>query len=529
MKTQSQRSLHLESGGNLADFPMRSAVRSGKPKFISDHYRSALRTKVRIISKKISRLFELFKANVLHYSAAARENAQLFLKETKTAGFTSTMDEYEKRKLGIFNLLNLFQYCTGLIVPAFLVVNESRINWLSSLVIIFPPMISVIVLFLNSRKKYDAAQLCYFILYPFFTSLVYLSGIDLGMELYFILYGILSVFFLKELGYIIFCLGFSMVNYYVIAVVLNGSVYNLKNTYHFLYLLNQLMAIGFIFYGLYLIKKENTEYQVGILDSNEKLEKLNREIQRQKEEITEKAILLEDQATLLKEMDSFKTRLFSIVSHDLKNPLYALRNLFVEIQQKRIPAKGVQKLIPQVIKDLNYTTGLTDNLLHWARSQMQAGSMMPQDLNVSALIEEIFQQQRLQAEIKGVKIVMQVTEPMFIHADRDMISLVIRNLLSNAIKFTPAEGTVTVGCNDLDTSVEIFVSDTGAGIPAEALEKLKKNDYFTTRGTANEPGTGLGLMLVKEFLVKNKGQLHIESTPGAGSTFSFALPKPKFD
>jgi signal transduction histidine kinase len=484
---------------------------------------------VKIPGQKEKFSFNKFRSGLIPLLSAIVNRFFQFLENIKSTGFSDSMDEYEKRKLGIFNLLNLFQYCTGLLVPVILIINEPGIAWFSDLVIIIPPLISIAVLYLNSKKKFDAALVTYFILYPFFSSLVYLNGINLGTELFFILYGILSVFFLKELSHIIFCIGFSMVNYFILAVVLSTYNYNLEYTSRFLYLLNQLLAIGFIFYGLYLylVKKENSDYQQGILRTNEMLERLNLEIQNQKEVITEKARLLEEQATQLKAMDNFKTRLFSIVSHDLKNPLYALRNLFSEIQQKQIPEKEIIKLIPQVIKDLNYTTGLTDNLLHWARSQMQASSMFPQELNVSALIEEVYQQQRLQAEIKGVNVLLQLKEPIVIYADRDMISLVIRNLLSNAIKFTPEGANVTIGVNELDTSVEIFISDQGEGLSSDALERIRRNDYFTTRGTANEPGTGLGLMLVKEFLVKNKGYLHIESTIGQGSTFSFTLPKPQ--
>jgi len=512
MKTRIPFSFFVHTVNSLAEPPATSNHRVSR--FVKKAYQKKQYFSAKYLSK------------IIPFLSAILSRFLQFLETIKSTGFSDTMDEYEKRKLGIFNLLNLFQYCTGLLVPVILIINEPGIAWFSDLVIIIPPLISIAVLYLNSKKKFDAALVTYFILYPFFSSLVYLNGINLGTELFFILYGILSVFFLKELSHIVFCIGFSMVNYFILAVVLSSYNYNLEYTSRFLYLLNQLLAIGFIFYGLYLVKKENSDYQLGILRTNEVLEKLNLEIQNQKEVITLKARLLEEQANQLQIMDNFKTRLFSIVSHDLKNPLYALRNLFIELQQKKIPEKEIIKLIPQVIKDLNYTTALTDNLLHWARSQMQASSMMPQVLNVSGLIEEIYQQQRLQAEIKGVKILMQVSEPVLIYADRDMISLVIRNLLSNAIKFTPEKGTVIIGVNELDTSVEVFISDQGAGITSDTLERIRQNDYFTTRGTANEPGTGLGLMLVKEFLAKNKGYLHIESSPGQGSTFSFTLPQP---
>src|SRR5438270_16371 len=105
-----------------------------------------------------------------------------------------------------------------------------------------------------------------------------------------------------------------------------------------------------------------------------------------------------------------------------------------------------------------------------------------------------------------------------------MINLVIRNLVSNAIKFTPPQGSVTIGAHRKGPFVEVYVQDSGLGIPPENLKKINENNYYTTKGTASESGTGLGLMLCKEFLVKNGGKMHIESEPGKGSIFSFTLP-----
>jgi two-component system, sensor histidine kinase and response regulator len=106
-----------------------------------------------------------------------------------------------------------------------------------------------------------------------------------------------------------------------------------------------------------------------------------------------------------------------------------------------------------------------------------------------------------------------------------MINLVLRNLLSNAIKFTPQMGSIELGVNDFEDFVEVYVQDSGAGISKDALKKINANNFYTTKGTASESGTGLGLMLCKEFLAKNGGHMHIESEVGSGTIFSFTLPK----
>ncbi|MFL5772420.1 MAG: sensor histidine kinase, partial [Flavisolibacter sp.] len=175
--------------------------------------------------------------------------------------------------------------------------------------------------------------------------------------------------------------------------------------------------------------------------------------------------------------------------------------------------------------DLNYTIGLMENLLQWSKTQMQASSVRPEEVDVSKMIIEVLQVLRLQAEAKQIYIESKNSAPVFVVADKDMVNLVLRNLLSNAIKFTPQQGTIEVGVNQLNSFVEVYVQDSGTGISKEALLKINENNFYTTKGTASESGTGLGLMLCKEFLAKNGGQMHIESEIGKGSVFSFTLPR----
>lgn len=464
----------------------------------------------------------LFSNNIksLVFPAGLRQFQHSFihrLDKFRTAGFTLGMDEYEKRKLGIFNQLNLFQLLTGIILPISVLFNAEKFSILSRLLVLLPCFISILVLYLNYCRKFDAAMLCYFILYPFLTSLAYINGMNLGVELFFMLYGILSVFFLQQISHMMFCIGFSMINYFMLAVVLKKYQFYLETANPVFYLINHLLAIAFIFYGLYLIKKENAGYQAGILSKNDELKQMNLEIQIQKEEIAEKA-------GQLNELNTFKNKLFSIISHDLKAPMYALRNLFQDIHKRKLPAEQIKRVIPDVINDLNYTTDLMENLLQWAKSQMQAGAVHRQDIDISGLIYETMQLHQLQAESKNIKIEGHFGNSVKAHADKDAVRLVLRNLLSNAIKFTPANGTVLLSVNETESFIEIFVKDEGIGISPEALEKIKGNNYYSTKGTSNEAGTGLGLMLCKEFLAKNGGELHIESKVGAGSTFSFTLP-----
>jgi two-component system, sensor histidine kinase and response regulator len=428
-----------------------------------------------------------------------------FHNSIKLIGAQGTTDDYEKRKLGIFNQLNFFQFVTGICIPLEGLFNNKLFPDWVFLVASLPALISLVVLWLNSQCKFEEALIFYFLFYPVVTSIVFMSGIDVGAELFFILYGILSVFFIQRISHMIFSVALSMVSYFMLAVVLKNHRYQLESTNMFLYLFHQFAGIVFIFYGLYLIKRENSSYQVSI---------------------AEKAALLEKQTQELTELNAVKNKLFSVIAHDLKMPMYALRNLFNNIQQQKLPAKDIKATLPDVINNLNYTTGLMENLLSWAKSQMQSETVKSQPLDIAAMIREVVQLLHLQAEAKQIRIEIEIPNPVLIMADKNMISLVIRNLLSNAIKFTPANGKIAVGVHEGPDGAEVLVKDSGTGISAEAMQKINRNDYFSTNGTAHEPGTGLGLMLCKEFLLKNSSRLFIESEPGKGSVFSFTLIYP---
>ena len=456
-----------------------------------------------------------------------RQKFLQLLTNIKSIGLIDSLDDYEKRKLGIFNLLNFLQLLTGIFIPLFGLWQNPELPAKVWLIACLPAITSTIILYLNHCRKYEPAIFTYFGLYPFLTCIVYLSGINPGVELFFIFYGILSVFFLKDIGYVLFSVAWSMINFFILAVVLKHFRYHIENIDRPIYMFNQLLAIAFIFYGLYLIKKENTGYQLRILKKNRALHKVNLQVQKKNSEIAEKAALLKQQASELSELNALKNKLFSVIAHDLKAPMYALRNLFNDTCRYNLPADELKQMLPEVVKDLNYTVGLMENLLQWAKTQMQADAVKTGTIDVGRLVSEVIQLLRLQSEVKKIYIESKITTPVFVTADKDMINLVLRNLVSNAIKFTPENGRVSIGANELSSFVEIYVQDTGTGISSEALEKIYENDFYTTRGTASESGTGLGLMLCKEFLSRNGGQMHIESEVGKGSIFSFTLPRPE--
>jgi signal transduction histidine kinase len=433
------------------------------------------------------------------------------LQRIKNIGVTAAMDEYEKSKLGIFNHLNFFQLITGILVAIVGIFLGGKIPVTGWLIACLPPLTSIVVLLLNSRQRYQDSLLVYFIFYPVFTCVCYINGINLGIELSFILYGILAVFFNRDIGYIIFSISLSIISFFIIYVVLKNFKYQLEQINYVAYLINQVLAIIYIFYGLYLIKSENANYQARLQVTNEMLQRNNEEIQKQAQE--------------LDQLNSLKNKLFSIISHDLKAPMYALRNLFDDMQRQDMPASEIKSLIPDIKNDLNYTVSLMDNLLQWAKSQMKAHTVHPQSILIKDLVDEVLHVLYLQAEAKQIHVENKALNGVCAWGDRDMINLVLRNLVSNAIKFSPTGGKIAIGASERLAHAEVYVKDSGKGITPEEMRKIEGQEFYTTNGTVQEQGTGLGLMLCKEFLLKNKGQLRMESEPGRGSTFTFILPK----
>lgn len=440
-------------------------------------------------------------------------------------GYRPSLGSYERRKLGIFNVMNILGLSAGIVIPLFCFFSGDHIPPIIWVAACSPAVISTMVLVANHYQQYELARIIYFLLYPLMTTVTYALGIDAGIEFFFVLYGVLSVFFMRNIYNIVISFSFSMTCYFLVETVWTHYSYSLVAHNFYFFLFNHLLALFFIFYGLLLVRGENARYQNQTRDKNWQLRRSNLKILRQKVDLSGKAALLEEKTMQLTELNSLKNKLFSIIAHDLKSPLYALRNLFRNVQLYGLPGEEIKLLIPEVVNELTYTTGLMENLLQWAKSQMQNDSVKPQLLDIARITTEVLQLLRIQADAKRIYINSMIEQPVYVYADRDMVNLVLRNLLSNAIKFTPEEGSIFIEAHEMRSHIEISVQDTGTGITEDNLQKLLSEHYYTTRGTGGEAGTGLGLMLCKEFLSRNGGQMRIESEPGKGSTVVFTLPK----
>ncbi|MBI5539006.1 MAG: tetratricopeptide repeat protein [Bacteroidia bacterium] len=222
-----------------------------------------------------------------------------------------------------------------------------------------------------------------------------------------------------------------------------------------------------------------------------------------------------------------KDKLFSIIAHDLKSPFNALVGLTEILNQK------ASSLTPDEIKDYslhinkssNKVLTLIDNLLNWSRSQSGKIKLTPETINIKEVVDSCLEVVSLSAKGKNIAIKSRLNNTDVAFADKETITTVIRNLLSNAVKFTTKNGEVTIWANSKNEAIEIYVTDTGVGISRENQTKLFQVDKnISTKGTNQESGTGLGLIICKEFIEKNKGSIRVESELNVGTSFIITLP-----
>lgn len=239
------------------------------------------------------------------------------------------------------------------------------------------------------------------------------------------------------------------------------------------------------------------------------------------------------QALELQKDNALKNRLFSIIGHDLRTPLSAIKMQLDFILRGLINPKS-DSFMDTTAHDMASTTNealnLLDNLLGWARSERGMLKVLKEEVNIRELIEECVRLQKMAIEFKNIKLTTVLPEnEVLCFADINKIKTVMRNLMSNAIKFTPKNGSIMIAVEENNGMIKLIVEDSGVGISRENMKKiLDPTEHFTKIGTEDEPGTGLGLVLCLEFISKHGSVLNIESEVGKGSVFSFELPEVKY-
>lgn len=283
-------------------------------------------------------------------------------------------------------------------------------------------------------------------------------------------------------------------------------------------------------YDVKFVRQDGTvfwaELKIKHLDSGDKTFGTISDITQRK--LTENR--LKDSEKSLRKSNAAKDKFFSIIAHDLKSPFNTLMgyNYLLMKEYHQYDDEKRESMIRSLYDITKQTFNLLENMLVWSRSQTGSIPFAPRSINITKLLLENVRMFAPTARAKNITLTMgmQITEN-FVFADPGMVQTVLRNLVTNAIKFTPEKGEVILNVEDEnDEQVIVSVSDNGVGIdPAKKDQLFAVDNNYSTRGTHDEKGTGLGLAICREFVEKNGGEIWLESTPGAGSKFSFTLYK----
>ena len=239
--------------------------------------------------------------------------------------------------------------------------------------------------------------------------------------------------------------------------------------------------------------------------------------------------IIEEKNEELRKTIAGRDKMYSVIAHDLRSPMASkkmlLNTIMMSVEKDKIDP-DIFDMLEMSNKTSEEVFSLLDNLLKWTKSQLGKLTVIPQKLDISGLADGVVEVMNSVAEVKHIKLIRTDHESFFVYVDIEMIKSILRNLISNAVKFSNPDSEIKVGIKAEDGKVIVSVTDSGKGIKKEDQHKLLKDStHFTTYGTNSEEGSGLGLLLCRDFARKNGGELWFESEENLGSVFSFSLPQ----
>lgn len=317
---------------------------------------------------------------------------------------------------------------------------------------------------------------------------------------------------------ILFFLGLS---FFIFAMVNDIMISNSHGAVTNDYLTNIAFQVFILVQAILLIKRWVDNYNERIVLHNE-IEYINKNLEKMVQERTEE---LEIKNSELESSLKFKNQILSIIAHDLKNPVSSLAQ-FSDLLLSDIKVEKNNEILHSLQQSSYAAVNLIDNLLYWGRNQSKQISYLPEKIDLEAVIRDVLSLFKHMVQLKKINIINEIPEETFAYCDKALTNIVLRNLISNAIKFTPLQGTIAVSSVANENQIEITIKDSGVGITKKRLEQFHREGYLeSTNGTEFEKGTGIGLQLIRDLVKINKGEMHIDSEPGKGTTISFTLPK----
>lgn len=256
--------------------------------------------------------------------------------------------------------------------------------------------------------------------------------------------------------------------------------------------------------------------------THKKLGEAHALVNLQHRQIQKQAENLQETNQALNVANKFRDKIFSVISHDLRAPFANIQSTISLWNSQILSIQELEELMSMISKNNDAAFLMLENLLEWARTQMESNELQFHEINLNKLVEENKQLFNVQMKRKNVELINHIPESRFINSDKERLNFIIRNFLLNAIKFTPEGGKIEVDFKDINHG-EILVKDSGIGIKPELVTKLFKNQTLSTKGTGGESGAGIGLMLCRDFAESIDAELAVESTENKGSTFIIRL------
>lgn len=433
----------------------------------------------------------------------------------KSNGIKSDLPKELKQNLEISNIFNVIDMF--LVIPFIILFWESPIASILTSITILAHLLSFILI---RYHKYDVGRFIFSITTAttvyFVAALIYNDDGTDGMAAKFLILGTIImpfiVFTRKEWKYTMTALFLDL--FYIISFNYMNGLIGLPGIHNVdspeLRLIS-IITTFIIFCSIFFY------YKNLIIEQNLKLEQSNIDLVEKNKE--------------LKELNATKNKFFTIIAHDLRGPLNAILGCAEMLlkNHKIFDEEELELFSKTFFKTSENTCKTVENLLTWSHSQLNKVTRKPTSINVNIFVSDIIVQLQEISNLKEIKVENHIGQSLYAKADRDIANVVLQNLLSNAIKFSHRNSTIKIGARQVQSNkkdyIEICVADSGLGMNTDTIEKLFKiENTKSLEGTENEQGTGLGLLLCKEFAEKNDGRIYVESELGKGSRFYFTLP-----
>lgn len=444
-----------------------------------------------------------------------------------TIGYSTELHGYGKNRVLVFNQLNFAALFFSLIRLIYIVIYvPEQYSWVTFFVNTSLSLVFLLLMWFMYKRYFKLATIFSFAVVPPLIALITWISREEGMAMFVIIYMMFCFFFLHKIKNSLIAFVYCFIVFLIIHFKLEKDIgmvdYGTPN--FTLTVFNYVIAFVMFFSTLSLIKYQVWMYEKSIKNKTKDLEERNIEIEVKNDTLKMQSYNLEEKTKQLTTLNRVKTKLFSVISHDLRTSIYSFKNIMDTHKAGYITNEELLDELPNLSNEIDICTEVMDNLLNWGKDQFKERKIIPEGLNVHELVNTAFKLINARCVKKQILFNNVVPHNVFIHADRQMMQVVIRNLISNAVKFTPIGGSITVSTIITTDNLKILVKDTGIGMSNDDINKFLQNKLFSNEGTSNEIGTGLGLIICKDFIYENNGLLEVETNKDKGSTFIITMP-----